>query len=99
MLGVPVVVPVVPVVVFGGVGAVALGWGAQVFGQQQIEGARGTYEAANTKRTLSGAVEQMQAGRDQAQSGTWLEGGGYALMGSGISALAWFTLRFPWGDL
>ena len=92
-------VPAGRYLLFGGVGAVALGWGAQMFGQQQIEGARGTYEAANTKLTLSGAVEQMQAGRDQAQSGTWFEGGGYALMGSGISALAWFTLRFPWGDL
>jgi hypothetical protein len=84
---------------FGGLSALAFGATAQVLGARWVQTANDTFEQANRKRSIDGALEQMQAGRDQASRGQMAEGGGYAFIGSGASALAWFALRFPWGDL
>jgi hypothetical protein len=84
---------------FGGLASLAAGMTARIGGGALVSGANGTYEEANAKRTVSGAVEQMAAGRDQAQRGRAIEGSGYALLGVGVSAVSWFALRFPWGDL
>ncbi|MDE0881029.1 MAG: PEGA domain-containing protein [Myxococcota bacterium] len=84
---------------FGGLSALAAGATAKVLGTQWVQTANDTFERANTKRSTGGALEQMQAGRDQASRGQIFEGSGYALIGLGASALSWFALRFPWGDL
>ena len=92
-------VPVGRYLFFGGLSALGLGVAARYSGAAMTESAVATYELANRKRSVDGALTQMQSGRDQANQGQWLEGSGYALAGIGASALSWFTLQFPWGDL
>ena len=84
---------------FGGLTALGLGVSARLSGASMTESAVATYELANRKRTVDGALSQMESGRDQANQGQWLEGSGYALVGLGASAVSWFALQFPWGDL
>ena len=84
---------------FGGLTALGLGVTARLWGASMTESSVATYELANRKRTVDGALSQMESGRDQANQGQWLEGSGYALVGLGASAVSWFALQFPWGDL
>ena len=84
---------------FGGLTALGVGVAARYSGAAITQDSVSTYELANRQRTIDGALSQMNDGRNQAQQGQWLEGSGYALVGVGVSALSWFTLRFPWGDL
>lgn len=84
---------------FGGLTALGVGVAARYSGAAITRDSVATYELANRQRTIDGALSQMSDGRSQAQQGQWLEGGGYTLVGVGVSALTWFTLQFPWGDL
>ena len=84
---------------FGGLAALGVGAAARYSGASITADSVATYELANRQRSIAGALGQMEEGRTQAQQGQWLEGGGYALVGVGVSALSWFTLRFPWSDL
>jgi hypothetical protein len=84
---------------FGGIAAIGAGAGARWGGGEMVRGSIATYESANSELRVGAALERMDAGRSQASSGALIEGSGVALILAGASAVSWFAVQFPWGDL